>query len=342
MQALANHPLEHIHVNEKVFVAIKEGEKVVSAAEVGLSDGENFQEALEALQYFLQIFSRVKPDSNKKEVAQRMMDHMGSWLDEGYPRGMGGSMGRGGAGGGEGSGGGPGSGGGGSGSSNPFAEVVAGFLALKNNLSSLGQSDQLNDVQLSMDDLLKRLVLLGEGRGMSAGENSGSAAMAGTGPEQEEALFDIDPVTSALESGKLDVFWEPGLENKTAEKLALFQSPEKIETFESLWDGLWHQILSGNEKVQALCLRQLKPPAMAHDSPPPPIGGFLQPAPIPGGAPVSGPLFRRLGLAPGLAVRPVGQPELGGTGRDGHTIETIVRNIAAAFRETGPSRAGYA
>jgi hypothetical protein len=246
-QVLAQKPLEHIQMNEKVYVAIKEGEKVVSAEDMGLSDQDNLQEALEALQYFLQIFSRVRPDSNKREVAMRLTEHMGDWLKEGNFPGMAGSGGPGGAS--E-----DGAGGGGTGGSNPFAEIVTGFLALKNSLSSLGQSDASKDIQISMDELLKRLVMLGEGQGMTPG--SGGTAGAGSGEEQE-ALFNVDQVQNAIDSGKVEIFWDKALENKSAEKLPLLQGPEMTDLFESLWEGLWRQILTGDEKSQTVSLRQM-------------------------------------------------------------------------------------
>jgi hypothetical protein len=80
-QALVQHSLEHIKANEKVFVAVGEGEVVVPAGTAGgVGSEQNLQEALEALQYFLQIFARVKPDSNKQELARKLMDNMGDWV----------------------------------------------------------------------------------------------------------------------------------------------------------------------------------------------------------------------------------------------------------------------
>ena len=86
-QALASKNLPHLKLNEKVFVAIKEGEKVVAgdsalAGAESLGGEENLQEALEALQYFLQIFARVRPETNKKEVGQKLMEHLGGWLKD--------------------------------------------------------------------------------------------------------------------------------------------------------------------------------------------------------------------------------------------------------------------
>src|SRR5579883_340685 len=52
-QALAEKSLEHVKVNEKVFVALSEGEMVVPG-DSALGGEQNLQEALEALQYFLQ------------------------------------------------------------------------------------------------------------------------------------------------------------------------------------------------------------------------------------------------------------------------------------------------
>jgi hypothetical protein len=245
-QALAQQPLEHIQVNEKFFVAIKEGEKVVSAEEAGISDQENLQEAMGALQYFLQIFSRVRPDSNKREVAMRLTEHLGTWLkDEGLTKQSGSA------------GGGKGGPGGSSGSAKPLTELLSGFWALKKSLESIREPSQLKDMQVNMDVLLKKLVLLGENHGLRVEEKDGSATVVDTWAEQQESLFETDPVLSAMESGKVEVFWDPVFENQAAEKLPLVQGPEKIDLFESLWEGLWGQVLAGDEKNQAVSLRQL-------------------------------------------------------------------------------------
>src|SRR5258708_9095730 len=71
-QALVQQSVEHIRSNEKVFVALNEGEVVVAAgAAPKIHEGQNLQEALEALQYFLQIFAKLKPDIYKEEVARK-------------------------------------------------------------------------------------------------------------------------------------------------------------------------------------------------------------------------------------------------------------------------------
>jgi hypothetical protein len=245
-QALAQQPLEHIQLNEKVFVAIKEGEKIVSAEEAGFSDEENLQEAMGALQYFLQIFSRVRPDSNKREVAMRLTEHMGSWLkDENLIQQPGSS--------GSGKGGGSGS----SENAKPLMELLSGFWALKKSLESIREPSQLGDMQVNMDELLRKLVVLGENHGLRMEERDGEATVVDTWAEQQEALFEVDPVMNAMDSGKVEIFWDPAFEDPAAKKLPQVQNPEKIDLFESLWEGLWRQIMTGEEKVQAVSLRQL-------------------------------------------------------------------------------------
>ena len=119
--------------------------------------GQNLDEAMEALQYFLQIFARVKPESNKQEVARRLITHMGDWIQsEQIPDGGAGEA---------------------SGLSiskadpQPWQEVLGGFFALRQSLTALKSPHQLNEVQVSMDELLRKLVLLGENQGIQlAGE----------------------------------------------------------------------------------------------------------------------------------------------------------------------------
>ena len=260
-QALVQHSLEHLRANEKVFVAVKEGEVVVSAGAVGGSGAgneQNLQEALEALQYFLQIFARVKPDSNKQEVARKMFDHMGSWLkNEGDE------------------GGGAGSGINGPAQAQAWTEVFGGFMALRNNLATAKLPAQVKEAQVGMEEILRKLVFLGESQGIELKEENPagpfeagpiqqtqelppSTEKTGAGPEPGQGnLFENDPDLAAVQEGKLDVFWDPAREETADRLFARLQELEQLENFEALWNGLWEKIFSGDEKTQALCLRHL-------------------------------------------------------------------------------------
>lgn len=266
-QALVQQSLEHVRVNEKVFVALSEGEVVVQA-DSGAQGEQNLQEALEALQYFLQIFSRVKPDHNKQEVARRLMENMGAWVGGDGAAGAAGGTG----------------GGKGTGDVQPWRELLGGFLALKGALSSIQKPAELKDAQVSMDELLKKLVLLGESQGVSlegepkengpAGDPlpaaeapspsglDGASGEGGTPPEtleapEQENLFETDPVLSAVESGEWSVLEDPALEEKVAERMSQLQGLERTEIFESVWEKLWEMAFSPEEEPQALALRQL-------------------------------------------------------------------------------------
>ncbi len=253
-QALVQHSLEHIRVNEKVFVALSEGEVVVPSdqAPAGPGGEQNLQEALEALQYFLQIFSRVRPDANKQEVARRLVENMGAWLEvEGSAQGEGGGTG------------------GSAGPSvhaQPWQELMGGFLSLKGALSSLKTPSQLSDARVSMDDLLRKLVLLGENMGLSSQEFPGDPAAPsspGTSapeepvPAEQGSLFETDPVRLAVEKGDWDALLAPDLEEKVHGQADWFQEPDQAGVLESFWEKLWEKIFSADEQTQALALRHL-------------------------------------------------------------------------------------
>lgn len=260
-QALVQQSLEHIQVNEKVFVALSEGEVVVPG-DTAPGGEQNLQEALEALQYFLQIFSRVRPDSNKQELARRLMANMGGWLQSDGGEGSG-------------TGNGDGTGGGKPGTANvqPWRELMGGFLGLKAALASMKSPAQVSDAQVSMDDLLKKLVLLGENQGVALEEvpapapaaeavpeapaAAATVAAAETVPPEQGRLFETDPVLAAVEKKDWDGLLTPEMEGKLGEKIAWLQDPEQLEALESLWAKLWDKIFSGDEGTQALALRQL-------------------------------------------------------------------------------------
>lgn len=260
-QALVQQSLEHVRVNEKVFVALSEGEMVVPSDEASLGGGQNLEEALEALQYFLQIFSRVRPDANKQEVAKRLMENMGTWLQsEGVEGAASGGEGGGGAGGGKAP----------APNAQPWRELMGGFLGLKNALSSMKSPSQVSDVQVNMDDLLKKLVLLGESQGLAlvepAAEASGSGAAATLAPEPEPAetvpagqgsLFETDPVLLAVDKGDWEALFNPELEEKVVEKIPSLLEPDRAESLGAFWEKLWEKIFSADESTQALALRHL-------------------------------------------------------------------------------------
>ena len=233
-QALVQQSVTHIRTNEKVFVALNEGEVVVSSGEAPkIPEGQNLQEALEALQYFLQIFAKVKPDVDKEEVARQLRDHMGEWMaSAGAPQAVGKPPS----------------------DARAWEEVWGGFQALKDNLSNPQKPNQLQDTKLSMEELLRKLVLLGESQGVKL-EGKGTVS-GGTGPVLETPP-EKDQVLTAVEQGHWGVFWEPGLEQEVDRNISRLQDPDELETFEALWSGLWEKIFSGDEKTQALCLRHM-------------------------------------------------------------------------------------
>ena len=242
VQALVQKPLAHIRLNEKVYVAIKEGEKVVSSE--GPAPGEeNLQEALEALQYFLQIFSRVRPESNKREVARKMIDNMGGWLVTG---------GAGPAGGVSDSGGGTAkadTGGGGQ----SLLEVMGGLMSLKQSLASLKDPGQIKNAQISMDEVLKKLVLLAESQGMEK-EAAQFTLEAG---ENQGFLFETNSVLADLKAGKWEILSDPSLEQKVDETFSVLQEPQEAEHFAPFWEAVWKQVLSGSLEEQVLGLRHM-------------------------------------------------------------------------------------
>ncbi len=247
-QALVQHSVEHIHVNEKVFVALSEGEVVVPSdqAPAGPGGEQNLQVALEALQYFLQIFSRVRPDANKQEVARRLVENMGAWLEVETDPGREAA-------------------GAGAAQERPWRELMGGFLSLKGALASLKTPVQLNDAQVSMDDLLRKLVLLGESQGLSleapaAGDvplSPGTPAPGEAVPSAPGAPFEDDPLRLAVEKGDWDALLSPELEERLGGRADWFQEPEREEAFRAFWGRLWENVFSADEKTQGLALRHL-------------------------------------------------------------------------------------
>ncbi|HVM32973.1 MAG TPA: hypothetical protein VMU88_07550, partial [bacterium] len=232
-QALAAQKLPHLKLNEKVFVAIKEGEKVVSGdgglGAEALGGEENLQEALEALQYFLQIFARVRPETNKKEVGQKLMEHLGDWLKAEDLLGLAPSA---------------------PAAQAQWQDLLGGFLALKKNLASVKEPGQVKSAQMNLEELLGKLVRMGEGQGLAAGELGEASA-------DQPSLFEIDPVMDQLQTGQLEVLADPQSENQVGDALPRLQGLRDEAAFLAVWRVLWKNIFAGDEGIQGLELRHL-------------------------------------------------------------------------------------
>lgn len=240
-QALVQKSLGHIRANEKVFVALAEGERVVSGeAPAGEGGGQNMQEALEALQYFLQIFEKVKPTANKQEVARKLMDHMGTWM-AGEGAGTGESGGTGGAGGAI------------KGDAAAWKDVMGGFLAMRDGLSSVKKPDDLKGMRDGMEELMRKLVALGEGQGVAL--EAGPAPVERPKLDEPAAPSAEDSVLASIQVGRMDDFWDQAKEEAADRAIGLVQDDPRH--FSVLWSGLWERIASSDERTQALCLRHL-------------------------------------------------------------------------------------
>ncbi len=245
-QAAEAKGIANIKVNEKMFVAVKEGERVVAAGTAldGLEKEENFQEALEALQYFLQIFARVNPSSNKKEVARKMMGQMGGILSEddfkevGFPVPAPTAEAQG-----------------------NWGQIMGAFLAMKNNLASVKAPEQLASVQMSMDDLLKKLVLMGESQGFGTGTGGGTGGGSGfsepDATEERFTLFETDPVLSALDENDFSKLTLAATEGQVVQRLPRLQESTEQERFVKLWNGLWRSAMGEPGEARNVTLRHL-------------------------------------------------------------------------------------
>ena len=249
-QALQVNPLEHLSLNLKVFVAMGEGE-AASMGEGGEGAETGLSEAMEALHYFLQVFSKVKPDTNKKEIVRLLGEQVGDL----YPAGEGVGMGGMGTGGGVGAGEGSGIGGLGDGASSKLGSIVTALEGLRQMLSTVDLPPAVVRESTALGESIQRLVqavsekleTVAEGEMVSAPEETGS----------QEALFETDPIMAAVEAGDLKVFRDPRQEEKVARFLRDLQTNPRMEITETVWEGLWQVLQAPDEGTQALGLRHL-------------------------------------------------------------------------------------
>jgi hypothetical protein len=250
VQVLVQKPLPHIRLNEKIYVAIKEGERVVASDAVPKE--ENLQEALEALQYFLQIFSRVKPDANKKELAHKLFENMGGWFQG--MQGPGGPGEDGGAG--NGTGAGPGSGSGGA----ALLEVLNALNDVRHRLGSSASTDSLGEVRIGMDEVLKKMVFLAE-KGGAAGAAEALLAQGSPGKEtdddEEQLTLGVASLLANMQIGRWEFLSDASKEEEVAELTIALQVPSQQEDFEQFWEKAWVLIASSKDETVGLALRHL-------------------------------------------------------------------------------------
>ena len=239
VQALKAEPLPHLQVNQKMFVAVKEGE-IVGASGAGGED-TNFNEALEALQYFLQVFSRVKPDANKKEIAQKLSENLGGWLPENSSEGLSA----------------PGTGSGtGSGGDAGLGQLLTVFQQMRSLLAKIPAPAGMENQQQDLDEMVRKMA----SSLMSQKTGGASAPSSSNVPESDGSqavLFETDPVLTALESGFLAPLENPFQEDAVARCIQTLQEQSRMDSMDSLWEGLWKNLDNPDENIQSLGLRHL-------------------------------------------------------------------------------------
>jgi len=234
VQVLQEQPVPNILANHRVFVAVDEGSAAGLASVHESEDGE-FNAAMEALQYFLQVFGRVRPDERKQEMGRLVGEQMGEWLSLPGGGGVPGMLS-----------------GGASGGNAPWARLLAAVEGFKRLLESVpkpgGSEVVLQDLEQAMTRLMNAAAQTVEG-GAGGGE--------GVPEEDQEALFETDPVLTALERKDLAIFLDVRKESKVAEVLQRLQEEPRPEWMETLWLGLWSAVERPEAEIQALGLRQV-------------------------------------------------------------------------------------
>lgn len=239
----------HIQVNQKVFVAVKEGEKLIATEDLG--GEENVAEAMQSLQAFLAVFAKVKPDGKKREILGTLRTQLGpieAWGGAGSGvvstgGGTGAGSGRG-----EGSGEGPGGG---------WGELIAGLLSLKNMLQNVQTTPDPKKSRESIDDLLQKMVALLENQGLA--DASVRKALGGdSGPEEEqESLFEKETALREWKRGEFGSLTDPERAQDVEEgfrELLLKPDPSLAG---AVWDRLDEAVAEARGERVCLLFRHL-------------------------------------------------------------------------------------
>lgn len=241
-QAVQEAALEHLSVNHRVFVAMEDGS--AAALAMGREDDGEFGAAMEALQYFLQVFSRVRPDGKKREMARLVGENLGGWIPPEvlFKNGAGPSD--------------PSDGGEGVESGKESASLTQVLEALRMLTSLLknanlpeGSGEAVADVEEALGRLLATAAQHAEDAATEAPENLSG--------KRQEALFETDPVRAALERGDTTPLREARFEKQVARWWGEFQDCPRENLYPSLWGGIWGVIQDPDPEIQVLGLRHL-------------------------------------------------------------------------------------
>jgi len=236
-EALKRIDIPHIQVNQKVFVAVKEGEKLIASEDLG--GEENVEEALQSLHAFLNIFSKVKPDGKKREI----LGVLQSQLEPLKGEGPGGSPGSGGVDS-RGSGDGAGSAG--------WGDLLAGIMALKQTLQGVQVQVDPAKARESVDILLQKLILLMENQG--AMDEKTKASLENRGEEQE-SLFDLNEAINEWHQNNFVSLLDPAQEENVAKALENLNNNPEPELLETIGKLLGAGIRGEDEDIACLALR---------------------------------------------------------------------------------------
>jgi hypothetical protein len=141
--------------------------------------------------------------------------------------------------------------------------MMASFFSLKKNLAAIKDPGELPSIQVSLEDLLKKLVVLGESQGWGGGGSGEGSGTGGSGggidsTDDHFTLFETDPILSALDENDFSKLALASQEGVVAQHLARLQEPGEGERFEKLWKGLWRSALGQPGETRNLSLRQLQ------------------------------------------------------------------------------------
>ncbi len=228
--ALKRAALPHVQVNEKVFVAVKEGEKLISSADLG--GEEDIEQAMESLRAFLGAFSKVKSDPQR----QRILGVLGSQV---------GSLAAGGA-----AGGGPGGAGEGG-----WGDVVAGLAALRQKLSGVELHQDPKTAVESVDVLLAKISALLGGQGVAPPGSAPSAAEEEA--QGQESLFEKATPLEEWRKGDFASLTDAGREAEVTESLSRLSEAGEAEMADAVWKRLWVATADVPEEGRCLLFRHL-------------------------------------------------------------------------------------
>jgi hypothetical protein len=134
-----------------------------------------------------------------------------------------------------------------------LGQVLAAITGLRKLIESVQLPSEMAGVTQDLDQAMARLM-----SAAAQAVETGNAEAFGLEPkDDQEALFETDPILTALGKGDLTPIQDPRREAEVVRVIQKLQEEPQLDLLNPLWEGIWLAVKNPEADIQALGLRYL-------------------------------------------------------------------------------------